>query len=57
MKKVKNRRTGENAVYEEMYDIIYVFELPRSIYERCGKTIAKYKTWKGFWQRWEAIDD
>lgn len=56
---VKNKTTGEVGVATDVnaYGGITVYAPPKRDYEVVGKLIARYKTRKGFWQRWEIKDE
>ncbi len=55
MEKVRNIRTGEVglASFSEFTTVVYA--LPKYDYEIMGRVIARYKTRKNFWQRWEVV--
>ena len=57
-KKVRNKKTGEIGVLclSPLNDGSFtVFALPKYDFEVVGRVIARYKTNKGLWQRWEVV--
>lgn len=58
-KKVRNKKTGEIGVLRlsPLNDgSSTVFALPKYDFEVVGRVIARYKTNKGLWQRWEVVE-
>lgn len=57
MEKVRDKNTGEIALasFSDPYAgaCVIVYALPAHDYEIMGRVIARYKTRKGFWKRWE----
>lgn len=57
MERVRNKNTGEIALANfsdpNVGAGVIVYALPAHDYEIMGRVIARYKTRKGFWKRWE----
>ena len=56
--KVRDKKTGEIGVLRlsPLNDSSStVFALPKHDFEVVGRIIARYKTRKGLWQRWEIV--
>lgn len=57
MEKVRDKNTGEIALANfsdpNAGAGVIVYTLPAHDYEIMGRVIARYKTRKGFWKRWE----
>lgn len=54
--KVRDKKTGKiGLVVLDEFNGATVYALPKNKFEIIGRAIARYKTRKGLWQRWEIV--
>lgn len=56
--KVRDKKTGEIGlvIFDNEFYGATVYALPKDEFEVMGRIIARYKTRKGLWQRWEVVE-